>query len=161
GGGVVVACGTTACAAAAPGAVAAAWGTGVAGGGAKNLGQDIGELINMFSGKGKGTSIPTPGDVTPGGRTFTKHAAERANQRGYSSKDVDDIIDDWTNKGYQPGGRTVYGKRKKDGYHVVVLDSSENIVSIVGGGKGSNTLPDWNAVQKMMRNQGGFSDSPW
>ncbi|SFX84820.1 hypothetical protein SAMN04487866_1444, partial [Thermoactinomyces sp. DSM 45891] len=49
GGGVVVACGTTACAAAAPGAVAAAWGTGVAGGGAKNLGQDISDLINMFS----------------------------------------------------------------------------------------------------------------
>ncbi|SFX84475.1 ribonuclease, partial [Thermoactinomyces sp. DSM 45891] len=64
GGGVVVACGTTACAAAAPGAVAAAWGTGVAGGGAKNLGQDISDLINMFS-RGGGKGSPTiPGKGT-------------------------------------------------------------------------------------------------
>ncbi|SDZ31950.1 Fic family protein [Thermoactinomyces sp. DSM 45892] len=67
GGEVIVACGTTACAASAPGAVAAAWGTGVAGGGAKNLGQDISPLINQFfSGRGSRNFQGITGDEVRG-----------------------------------------------------------------------------------------------
>ncbi|MEX6315801.1 hypothetical protein AB6G19_21195 [Providencia manganoxydans] len=33
------------------------------------------------------------GDVTPKGRTYTKHGAERAEERGFSSEHIDNIID--------------------------------------------------------------------
>ncbi|TCP60762.1 RHS repeat domain-containing protein [Baia soyae] len=49
GGEVVIACGTTLCMAGAPGAAAASWGTGTAAFSAKNLYNDIGDLISMFS----------------------------------------------------------------------------------------------------------------
>ena len=34
-----------------------------------------------------------PGDKTPKGRKYTKHAAERANERGFDSQKIDSIID--------------------------------------------------------------------
>ncbi|SFX84413.1 hypothetical protein SAMN04487866_1423 [Thermoactinomyces sp. DSM 45891] len=71
GGGVIVADGSTACAGAAPGFVAASWGVGATRGGAVNLGQDISSLINMFSrGRGSGwtpgSKLPSQGNVSAG-----------------------------------------------------------------------------------------------
>lgn len=76
------------------------------------------------------------GDLTSGGRRFTQHGADQAKARGYSADMVDNIVDNWTNQAHQPGGRTVYGQRKSDGYYVVVLDIDN----------GNNTLSNRNAV---------------
>ncbi len=50
----------------------------------KNIIQDI--STDESQGKKKA------GDKTPGGRTYSKHGAERANERGFSDKAIDDII---------------------------------------------------------------------
>lgn len=101
------------------------------------------------------------GALTKRGRKFTEHGAEQANNRGYTPDMVDDIIDDWTDKVYQPGGKTVYIQRRNDGYHVVILDSLNNIVSVIGGAKGGNTLQNWASVERMLNNNGGYTRNPF
>ncbi|MEL7656352.1 MAG: hypothetical protein AAGU75_10650, partial [Bacillota bacterium] len=43
--------------------------------------------------KGISSSDYKAGDMTPGGRMFTEHGAERANERGFDAKTIDNIID--------------------------------------------------------------------
>ena len=96
------------------------------------------------------------GDETPGGRKFTRHGAERANERGYSGEDIDDILDSWTNSYPQENGKIAYAKSQTYGYDVVVMDEDgETIVSVIGGNakKGyRNTLNTIQDVIKMIKN---------
>lgn len=104
------------------------------------------------------------GDRTPKGKEISKHVAEQANKRKYSPEDVDNIIDNWTDKGYQPGGKTVFVKKQSYGRDIVVIDKNgKSIVSVIrGNGKKGvpNTLQSMDDVKKMMKNQGGFYTMP-
>ena len=104
------------------------------------------------------------GDQTPQGKEFTEHAAQQATKRGYSPQDIDSIISNWTEKYYQPGGRTVYIKRQSYGYDVVIIDKNgKSIITVVGGnGKNgvANTLHNLDDVKRMLENQGGYSTIP-
>ena len=64
------------------------------------------------------------GDTTLGEK-ITIHGAEQATKRGYSPQDIDNIINSWTEKLYQPGGRTAYIKKQSYGYDVVIIDKME------------------------------------
>lgn len=59
----------------------------------------------------------------------------------------------------------MYIKKNNYGYDVVIVDKNEKgIVSVVGGnGKNGlkNTLPDMIAVERMLKNNGGFSTFPF
>lgn len=104
------------------------------------------------------------GDRTPKGREFTDHGAERANQRRYTVEDIDSIIDNWTDKAYQPGGKTVYIKSNLYGYDVVVIDKNGKSICSVMGGNGKrgakNTLTQLEDVIKMLKNNGGYYTTP-
>jgi hypothetical protein len=105
------------------------------------------------------------GDRTPRGREFSTHAAEQANQRRYSPEDIDNIIDNWTHKRYQPGGRSVYIRKSgTHSYDVVIMDrNGRTIVSVVGGNVNNgmnNSLKTMQLVERMLINQGGFSTMP-
>lgn len=62
------------------------------------------------------------GDKTKKGYEFTFHTAEQANDRKYTIDDIDDIITNWDDKGYQYGGKIVYIKNKHYGLDVTVLN---------------------------------------
>ncbi|WP_086313630.1 hypothetical protein A5821_001155 [Enterococcus sp. 7F3_DIV0205] len=51
-----------------------------------------GTIWNAFNSFGNGYDLDT-GDVTPGGRSMSKHGAERANERGFTPERIDAIID--------------------------------------------------------------------
>ncbi|MCL2399481.1 MAG: DUF4258 domain-containing protein, partial [Defluviitaleaceae bacterium] len=135
----------------------------------------IGQLTHAIQmaaeGTGGGGGGGTPqwnirtGDVTPRGREFTEHAAEQANARKYSPQDVDHILDNWTHKRYQPGGRSVYIYRSGvKTHHIVVMDKNgRTIISVIGGNTkngASNTMLEWKDVIRMLENQGGYYTMP-
>ena len=129
---------------------------------ANNFGRDMNHLNSVISQRPWNAQT---GDRTPGGREFSTHAAEQANARRYSPSDIDNIIDNWTHKRYQPGGRSVYIRRSgTNSYDVVVMDrNGRTIISVVGGNVNNgikNSLPDMPAVRRMLENQGGYSTIP-
>lgn len=68
---------------------------------------------------------------------------------------------DYTEKGYQPGGATVYIKKKNDGsYDVIVINKDNELITAVGGNESRQKLPNRAAVMKMLKNHGGFSGIP-
>ena len=113
--------------------------------------------------EGSGIIIKT-GDKTPKGKEFTEHAAEQATKRQYSLEDVDDIVENWTDKLYQPGGKTVYLKKQSYGYDDVIIDANgTSIISVIGGNakRGvKNTLTSLDLVKRMLKNNGGWSTLP-
>ncbi|MBL1230383.1 hypothetical protein IW492_14205 [Enterococcus sp. BWB1-3] len=127
-------------------------------------GQNV--IQNIVGGDGNNINEvePSEGSKTPSDKEFTEHGADQAVKRGYSASDVDKIIDNWSNKFYQPNGRTVYVKRQTYGYDVVIIDKNgKGVVSVIGGNSNNgvgNTLPDLNAVKQMLNNQGGYSTIP-
>lgn len=81
-------------------------------------------------------------DTTPKGRTFTEHAAERANERGFSTKNIDDIVDnckkpktkvDWE-------GKKTYEYVDNRG-NKVVLNEKGGIVSVHSPASGGKYIP--------------------
>lgn len=101
--------------------------------------------------EGFGTGNVNVGDRTPKGKEFSKHAAGQSNKRKYSPADIDDIISNWTDKGYQPGGKTIYVKKQTYGYDVVVVDKN---------GKSIVSVQSMDDVKRMMKNQGGYYTIP-
>ena len=110
------------------------------------------------------SSVINAGDRTSGGKEFTEHAAQQATARQYTLEDVDDIVNNWTDKLYQSGGKTVYLKKQTYGYDVVIIDANgESIVSVIGGNAkrgAKNTLQNLEDVKRMLRNNGGWSNLP-
>ncbi|WP_367103976.1 hypothetical protein [uncultured Psychrobacter sp.] len=62
-------------------------------------------------------------------------------------------------KGYQPGGQTVYLKKQANGYYdVLIVNRNNELVTAVGGN--TKSLPNRKAVTQMLNNNGGFSGLP-
>ncbi|MEE1039005.1 MAG: polymorphic toxin-type HINT domain-containing protein [Eubacterium sp.] len=88
----------------------------------------------------------------------TKHGNQRIKERGFSQKQIDDIIKNYSQKVYQSGGRTVYAKKNNGYYDVVITNNNGQIITIVGGK--TKSLKTWKAVTKMLNNNGGYSSLP-
>lgn|GEM_PF-2270851 len=106
----------------------------------------------------KNKGVLKAGDKTPKGRTLTEHAAKNANKRGFTTKRIDDIIDNWSHKVYQSEAKTVYAKVNGNFYDVVITNRNGDIVTVVGGN--TESLKNWNAVTKMLNNYGGYFSLP-
>ena len=89
---------------------------------------------------------------------YTSHGLNQANARGFNDSKVDSIMENPSQKVYQSGGRTVYAKKIGGYYDVVVTNSEGKVITCVGGN--TRSLPSWNAVTKMLENQGGYSSLP-
>jgi hypothetical protein len=49
--------------------------------------------------------------IEDGGNSFTKHGEQQAQQRGFSDEKISDIQQNYSQKVYQSGGRTVYAQK--------------------------------------------------
>jgi hypothetical protein len=82
------------------------------------------------------------GDTTPGGRTYTKHGAEQANDRGFDSKTVDSIIDNNKKtrvKEIDPeSGKVQWRYQDKRGNTVITDEWSTKIVTTYSNPKSAN-----------------------
>nr|WP_232035792.1 hemagglutinin repeat-containing protein [Methylomusa anaerophila] len=99
------------------------------------------------------------GDVTPNGLRLTQHAVERTELRGFTLARIDNVVSNYSQKVYQPGGLEVYAKKVGNFYDVVIVNSTKEIVTVVGGNTGS--LRTWSDVTRMLNNNGGYSSLPW
>lgn len=91
----------------------------------------------------------------------TIHGGERFAERGFTKTRIEEMVNDYTEKGYQPGGATVYIKKKNDGsYDVIVINKDNELITAVGGNESRQKLPNRAAVMKMLKNHGGFSGIP-
>ena len=93
----------------------------------------------------------------------TVHGDERLAGRGFSQERLQNIVENYSEKGYQSGGKTVYIQKRKDGYYdVLVLNSNNMVVTAVGGTIPPDkfSLPNRKTVMKMLNNNGGFSGLP-
>ena len=100
-----------------------------------------------------GSSPATPpNDDDPHNKT--RHGQEKAEQRGFTDEKIKDIVDNYSHKVYQPGGRTVYAKKNGNYYDVVITNKNGDIISTIGGK--TKSLKNWKAVTKMLDNQGGI-----
>jgi len=116
-------------------------------------------LVHNRYNDAKGTSGLKTGDRTPGGKEFTTHGADQANARNFTPEHIDDIIQNWTQKFYQEGGKTVYAARFGNGYDLVILDQNgTSIVSCIGGK--TQSLPNLAAIFRMLENNGGYTRTP-
>ncbi|MHB1684856.1 MAG: hypothetical protein ACYCYO_18865 [Bacilli bacterium] len=100
-----------------------------------------------------------PGGTEGTGNTeATQHGAQRIQQRGFSQQQIDNVVNNYSQKVYQPGGRTVYAKKVGNFYDVVVKSSDGKIITTVGGN--TKFLRNWKDVVKMLQNNGGYSTIP-
>ena len=103
---------------------------------------------NPSSGKvSTGEGAIKAGDKTPGGREFTSHGAEQANNRGFSSEEVDKIIDHNAKsrvKEISKNGKTQWRYQDKRGNTVVTNEWGDKIVTTYshpGSMNGGNFIP--------------------
>lgn len=118
-------------------------GTGVAG-------------LVLFGSDGNGSG--TNGKV-PEGTHNTKHGNLRIEERGFSEDKIKDIMNNFSQKVYQEGGRTVYAKKNGNYYDVIITNANGDIVTAVGGN--TKSLKTWKDVIKMLNNNGGYSSLPY
>ncbi|MDH2274434.1 polymorphic toxin-type HINT domain-containing protein, partial [Moraxella porci] len=91
----------------------------------------------------------------------TTHGNQRFHERGFTQEKVNDIVNNYSEKGYQPGGLTVYVKKKQDSsYDVIIVNKDGQLVTAVGGNESKTNLPNRRAVMRMLNNNGGFSGVP-
>ncbi|RKJ47583.1 RHS repeat-associated core domain-containing protein [bacterium 1XD42-54] len=89
----------------------------------------------------------------------TKHGNKRMNERGFTETKVNDIINNYSQKLYQEGGKTVYVKKNGKFYDVIITNSEGQVVTAVGGN--TKSLRNWKDVVQMLNNNGGFSTVPY
>lgn len=72
------------------------------------------------------------GDKNPGGRTYSKHGAERANERGFSDKTIDDIINNNAKKRTKEieDGEITWRYQDSRGNTVITDEYGEKIVTV-------------------------------
>ncbi|EOD2820400.1 TPA: hypothetical protein U2K68_001603 [Providencia stuartii] len=82
------------------------------------------------------------GDVTPKGRTYIKHGAERAEERGFSSEQIDNIIDNnqkSKTKQIDPmSGEQTWRYQDKRGNTVFTDEHSQCIITVYSHPKNIN-----------------------
>lgn len=97
---------------------------------------------NYSSGGSSSENIST-GDKTPGGHSFSKHGAERANERGFSPEKIDSIISNnkknRTSK-IDGSGRKTWEYTDNRG-NKVVTNESGGIVSVHSPQSNGNYIP--------------------
>ena len=89
----------------------------------------------------------------------TKHGDQRLRERGFTDEKAMDIMENYTQKVYQQGGKTVYAKKNGNYYDVIITNAEGEIVTAVGGN--SKSLKTWKDVIKMLNNNGGYSTLPY
>ena len=73
----------------------------------------------------------------------TTHGNQRFHERGFTQEKVNDIVNNYSEKGYQPGGLTVYVKKKQDSsYDVIIVNKDGQLVTAVGGNESKTNLPN-------------------
>lgn len=80
-----------------------------------------------------GNSGYKAGDMTPGGRKFTEHGAERAIEREFDSKTIDSIIDNNKKnrvKEIDSDGNATWRYQDKRGNTVITDEWGEKIVTV-------------------------------
>lgn len=109
-------------------------------------------ILSSSSGKLNRMSKLKPGDKTPNGHVLTKHAADNANARGFSLKNIDDVINN-TSKKYYSYGEEIFTRKNNNWYEVVIkARDNKNIVSVIGGKTHSmKTIKD---VERFLKNSG-------
>ena len=91
------------------------------------------------------------GDTTPKGYVLTKHAAEHANERGFTLIKIDEAISSYSHKFYSYG-EEIFCKKNGNYYDLVIKSrSNNNIVSVIGGE--SKTLKTTKDIEKFFKNQ--------
>ena len=89
----------------------------------------------------------------------TNHGYKNFILRGFNEDRVNGIVRNYSEKGYQPGGQTVYLKKQANGYYdVLIVNRNNELVTAVGGN--TKSLPNRKAVTQMLNNNGGFSGLP-
>lgn len=98
--------------------------------------------------EGAGKSNYKAGDKTPKGREFTKHGAERANERRFTDKNIDDIIDNNSKHRVKEidkeTGELVWRYQDTRGNTVCTNEWEDNIVTVYSYPKrknGGNYIP--------------------
>ena len=88
------------------------------------------------------------GDKTPKGREYTKHGAERANERGFDSQKIDSIIDNnykhRTKEIDKLTGKITWRYQDKRGNTVITNEWGDKIVTVYSNptsGNGGNYIP--------------------
>ena len=89
----------------------------------------------------------------------TRHGNQRLKERGFTDERVRNIIENYSQKVYQEGGRTVYAKKNGNYYDVIIINAKGEIVTAVGGN--TKSLKTWKDVTKMLNNNGGYSTLPY
>ena len=106
-----------------------------------------------------GSNAPNPNDHRDDDdKKDTKHGEKRKNERGFTKEKIEDITKNYSQKVYQPGGRTVYAKKTGGYYDVVIYNNEGKIITTVGGN--TKSLKTWSDVVRMLNNNGGFSSLP-
>jgi len=82
----------------------------------------------------------------------TKHGEKRAKERGFSDEKINDIKNNYSQKVYQSGGRTVFAKKEWHYYDVVIVNKEGVVITTVGGK--TKSLKTWKDVLKMLKNNG-------
>ena len=130
-------------AAAAAGATMATHGAITVGQASKNLADDL----SRFNSSTSGNKVLKSTDKTPQGRTITDHAAERMNERGFSGRDIDNIIANNKKnrvKEVDENGQITWRYQDKRGNTVITDESGERIVTVYSHPKkinGGNYIP--------------------
>ncbi|GAE90851.1 hypothetical protein JCM21531_4499 [Acetivibrio straminisolvens JCM 21531] len=88
----------------------------------------------------------------------TKHGEKRAKERGFSDEKINDIRNNYSQKVYQSGGRTVFAKKNGNYYDVVIVNKEGVVITTVGGK--TKSLKTWKDVLKMLKNNGEISSLP-
>ena len=123
---------------------------------AENIGSMVAEgaLSGVLAMNGQGG--PNKGDSKTGN---TKHGDQRLKERGFTDEKVTDIMENYSQKVYQDGGRTVYAKKNGNYYDVIITNADGEIVTAVGGN--TKSLKTWKDVTKILNNNGGYSTLPY
>ncbi|MFU1798610.1 hypothetical protein ACM1RC_32520 [Paenibacillus azoreducens] len=105
------------------------------------------EKLPETKGTGDTASIKA-GDATKGGREFTGHGAERANERGFSSEQIDNIINNNKNtrvKEIDPeDGSVTWRYQDKRGNTVITNEWGDKVVTVYSypqSANGGNYIP--------------------
>ena len=89
----------------------------------------------------------------------TRHGDQRLKERGFTDEKVNDLINNYSQKVYQEGGKTVYAKKNGNYYDVIITNADGEIITAVGGN--SKSLRTWKDVTRMLNNNGGYSTLPY
>lgn len=116
---------------------------------------DLGIWVHNIGLCGFAAGKAIEGSTTSAGFVLTKHAAENANKRGFSSDLIDTTIGSYSQKFYSYG-EEIFARKNGNYYDLIVKDrNSNNIVSVIGGS--TNSLKTTKDIEKFFKKQHGMN----